>query len=178
MPTDPNQAQIREASAADLDTLQAFAVRTWLTAFAYSFDGSEEARNHIEQELNAAAFARALQKDTLLLIEAQETLLGYAHLGVPEFASVTVTAGDLQLRRLYVEPQVHARGVGSRLLDSVFDRARAAGAQSLWLEVWQHNQRAARLYRRYGFETVAAQRYHDSQGQPLDFDYIMRARLR
>ncbi|MFK7912647.1 MAG: N-acetyltransferase family protein [Pseudomonadales bacterium] len=174
----PESIQIRDARAADLATLQAFAVRTWLTAFAYSFADDDEAQRHIESELSLPAFTHALEQDTLLLALAEGTLLGYAQLGDPEFTALSPDPGDLQLRRLYVEPEQHARGLGSRLLDATVARAQAAGAQSLWLEVWQHNQRAARLYRRYGFETVAARRYYDAQGQPLDFDYVMRARIR
>ena len=44
------------------------------------------------------------------------------------------------------------RGVGSRMLETVLDMARSAGFLQLELEVDAENQRAIRMYQRFGFQ--------------------------
>jgi RimJ/RimL family protein N-acetyltransferase len=44
------------------------------------------------------------------------------------------------------------RGVGSSLLADGIDRARAAGAHKVALQVWPHNAAAITLYERFGFQ--------------------------
>jgi RimJ/RimL family protein N-acetyltransferase len=44
------------------------------------------------------------------------------------------------------------RGVGGALLAEGIERARAAGAHKLALQVWPHNGAAIALYERFGFE--------------------------
>jgi RimJ/RimL family protein N-acetyltransferase len=44
------------------------------------------------------------------------------------------------------------RGVGSSLLAEGIDRARAAGAHKVALQVWPHNAAAITLYERFGFQ--------------------------
>lgn len=170
--------RIRQATPADLETLQPFAERTWITAFAHSFDDVAQAQEHIAGQLSLAALQVALQSDNIFLALNDDALVGYGQLGTPTFEGVPLLDRDLQLRRLYVEPNRHCAGVGTQLLDTAFEYARSEGAGTLWLEVWEHNHGAQRLYRRHGFETVASRRYFHKDGTPLDFDYVMRARIR
>ena len=44
------------------------------------------------------------------------------------------------------------RGIGSALLAEAIDRARAAGAHKVALQVWPHNSAAIALYERFGFQ--------------------------
>ena len=39
-------------------------------------------------------------------------------------------------------------------MDAVLDAARARGAKTLWLGVWERNQRAVAFYEKYGFTRV------------------------
>jgi len=52
---------------------------------------------------------------------------------------------------LYIAPDYRGRGVGTRLLNSVEDFARDAGARCLWLETQNVNAPAVRFYLRCGF---------------------------
>ena len=46
------------------------------------------------------------------------------------------------------------RGVAPALMDAALDAARARGAQTLWLGVWERNPRAVAFYAKYGFVRV------------------------
>ncbi|KAK7970157.1 gnat family protein acetyltransferase [Apiospora saccharicola] len=55
------------------------------------------------------------------------------------------------LQKLYVDPFVHGKGVGTRLIGALEERARAEGFKQIWLTVWEENPKAHRLYERLGY---------------------------
>jgi RimJ/RimL family protein N-acetyltransferase len=52
------------------------------------------------------------------------------------------------------------RGVGAALLAAGIERARAAGAHKIALQVWPHNAAAIALYERFGFQREGLLRRH------------------
>ena len=82
-------------------------------------------------------------------------LVGYAHL-VPGDAPGRPCGGlpHWNFKRLYVARAWHGRRVAQGLMDAAIDAARARGAQTLWLGVWERNPRAVAFYARYGFARV------------------------
>jgi ribosomal-protein-alanine N-acetyltransferase len=59
-----------------------------------------------------------------------------------------------ELGNIAVSPAWRRRGVGTRLLRSVIERARERGVRELFLEVRVTNHGAQRLYQRHGFRMV------------------------
>jgi RimJ/RimL family protein N-acetyltransferase len=62
------------------------------------------------------------------------------------------------------------RGVGTALLAAGVDRARAAGAHKIALQVWPHNAAAIALYGRFGFrrEGLLSRHYRRRSGELWD----------
>lgn len=81
-------------------------------------------------------------------------LVGYVHL-VPGPAPAAVQGpAPLELKRLYVVRAWHGQRVAQALMDAALDAARARGAETLWLGVWERNPRAVAFYAKYGFTRV------------------------
>lgn len=59
-----------------------------------------------------------------------------------------------ELHRLYVSTASQGRGIGKALVRHAERAAVAAGAQWMWLGVWEHNPGARRLYAGLGYEGV------------------------
>ena len=74
-----------------------------------------------------------------------ERLIGFASYGP------TVEPGVMKLHKLYLLPELHGRGLGSRLLQQVEREVRAAGGRRLILSVNKRNAKAIAVYRRNGF---------------------------
>lgn len=93
---------------------------------------------------------------------AGETVLGYfvAMKGVDE----------VHLLNLTVAGNVQGQGWGRVILDALALWSRAQGAQWLWLEVRVGNQRAQRIYERYGYRRVGERKnyYPGRLGQRED----------
>ena len=73
-------------------------------------------------------------------------------------------ADELHITNVAVHPEARRRGVGRALLDSVFERARAAGSRVVLLEVRPSNVEALALYESFGFRVVGSRRgyYYDT----------------
>lgn len=84
----------------------------------------------------------------------EEKLVGYAHLVSGPAPAAVQGLAPLELKRLYVTRSWHGKGVAQALMDAVLDAARARGAKTLWLGVWERNQRAVAFYEKYGFTRV------------------------
>jgi ribosomal protein S18 acetylase RimI-like enzyme len=62
----------------------------------------------------------------------------------------TLADGDFYLQAIAVDKELRGEGVGSTLIDSIEDRARATGSTRLSLDVSAKNEGARRLYERRG----------------------------
>ena len=83
---------------------------------------------------------------------------------------------EMHLLNITVEPRLQGRGLGQQLLDGVLLSATQHGAALLWLEVRPSNERALRLYERYGLHAVARRRgYYPAMvdGRPAREDAIV-----
>lgn len=108
------------------------------------------------------------------LAEADGVPVGYVKLG-PSALPVAQAGPRIELRQLYILERWHGRGIAAALMDWALAEARRRGAEELLLTVYTENERARRLYERYGFEEVGP--YAFKVGEQDDEDIIMRLRL-
>jgi ribosomal-protein-alanine N-acetyltransferase len=96
------------------------------------------------------------------LLGPQGELLGYL-LALPGFE-------ELHLLNLTVAPAEQGRGHARFLLDWLVEHCRQQAAPKLWLEVRQGNERARRVYERFGFVRVGQRRgyYPAAEGRRED----------
>jgi putative acetyltransferase len=62
--------------------------------------------------------------------------------------------GALELKRMYLRPEVRGRGLGKRLLATALDHARATGAHVVRLDTSERMETARHLYEAHGFARV------------------------
>jgi ribosomal-protein-alanine N-acetyltransferase len=68
------------------------------------------------------------------------------------YACFRLGAGDAELLRVAVAPEVRGRGLARQLIAAGFERLRGAGVTSCFLEVRPANASALALYHALGFE--------------------------
>ncbi len=101
---------------------------------------------------------------------AGDAVLGYfvAMKGVDEVHLLNITVG----------PEHQGQGWGRVMLDAIAIWARAEGAQWLWLEVRQGNQRAQQIYERHGYRRVGERRgYYPAAGGLREDAIVMSLKL-
>lgn len=103
------------------------------------------------------------------LCAADGTLMGH----------VVVMRGvdEMHLLNITVAPEHQGRGLGAAMLRDVVAWSQAEGAETLWLEVRQSNERARRLYVRGGFEAVGQRKGYYPDGRGREDAVVMRLAL-
>jgi diamine N-acetyltransferase len=151
---------IRPATVADAARLSHLGATTFRETFERDNTPEDMARYLAEAftpERQAAEISDAA--GVMLLAECEGPsgemeVVGYAHLVSGPAPAAVRGPAPLELKRLYVARAWHGKGVAQPLMDAVLDAARARGAQTVWLGVWERNPRAVAFYRKYGFTRV------------------------
>jgi len=167
---------IRLARPEDAAALARLAVETFRRTFVVDYP-----MNYPEEDL--AAFLResyAVERvaawivdpaGQVLVAEADGVLVAYAQVGDNGLPCADAKPGDGELKRLYVSKAAQGTGLGRELLE----RSLAwLGERTTYIGVWSGNDRARRLYGRYGFEKVGG--YQFRVGATLDEEVILRRR--
>lgn len=81
----------------------------------------------------------------------------------------------VQIERIYVEPALQGRGIGQKLLSFAYEQARIAGAEWLWLSVWQANPPAVRFYESNGYEIFGTETF--VVGADAQLDWLMKKQV-
>jgi len=85
---------------------------------------------------------------------------------------------ETHLLNITVAPARQGQGWGHMMLDALSLWSRSEGAQWLWLEVRQSNQRALQVYQRYGFKQVSIRKdYYPSDRQQREHAVVMSLQL-
>jgi ribosomal-protein-alanine N-acetyltransferase len=96
--------------------------------------------------------------------------------GIIGYAVLWCIMDQGELANMAVTPAFRGRGLGGFLLARVLETAGERGIEAVFLEVRVSNERASRLYERFGFVDVGTRRdYYDS---PREDARVMRAGLR
>ena len=91
------------------------------------------------------------------------------------YGVLSVAAGEAHILNICVDPHFRALGYGSRLLDEMLFRARAASVREIFLEVRPSNVTAVRLYQKKGFHKVADRpAYYQARGGREDAAVYVR----
>jgi ribosomal-protein-alanine N-acetyltransferase len=85
-------------------------------------------------------------------------------------------ADEGQIANLAVDRVVCGHGIGKQLLDAALAEGRSRGAECVYLEVRDSNQRARGLYRSRGFEEVGRRRGY--YRRPAEDAIVLRRTLR
>jgi ribosomal-protein-alanine N-acetyltransferase len=101
----------------------------------------------------------------VIVEEPPGSIAGYAGL------AIAVDEGDVQT--IAVSPDQWSKGLGTALLTVLLDEAGKRGCTAVFLEVRADNERAQKLYRRFGFEDVGRRRGYY---QPSGVDAIVMRR--
>ncbi len=146
---------IRTATVADAAVLAELARQTFYDTFASTNDPTDMAL-YLAGAYGVDQQTRELNdRDiTTLLVEEGGEAVAFAQVRAGHVPECVTGADPIELWRLYVSHHWHGRGIAKPLMDRVREAARARGARTLWLGVWERNDRARAFYVKCGFAVV------------------------
>ena len=137
---------VRRWIRADLPAIPRLLLETWLDAYG-SFIPREDLAGYLDSQYSQAQL-EALFADsdvTGLVAEADGALAGYAKLYHAR------SEQRFYVHQLYILPARQGLGLGRRLMACAEERARALGADRIWLGVMVKNVRAVAWYKNMGY---------------------------
>jgi ribosomal protein S18 acetylase RimI-like enzyme len=163
---------IRIATPADVATLTAISLKTFVDTFAPHNTAADM------DAYTSVAFGEEKQRREIET-EGVVTLLGEEDGETIAYSQLRHTPaaphGDVEIARFYVDRSHHGHGIAQKLMDAVEENARALGAERIWLGVWEHNLRAIAFYRKRGFVQRGSQPF--LLGSDLQTDWVMNRTL-
>lgn len=148
---------IRRGVAADAPALAELASRTFRETFTAG-NRAEDLEAHLAAAYGTTQQLRELADPAIvtLLAEYGGHLAGYAQLRSGTTPACVSGEAPIELWRFYIAQGWHGRGVAQSLMSRADAEARGTGRRTLWLGVWEHNERAKAFYRKSGFVDVGS----------------------
>ncbi len=172
-----NKFAMHDVTPAQAAQLAEFGARTFYESFAAD-NTVEDMRAHLDLAWSPEKQLAELHNpdiDTFVIADGAGVWLGFAQLRANKVSDGVPAQGSVELWRFYVDQPYHGKGVAGALMDGAKDRARRRGATSLWLGVWERNERAKAFYAKHGFSRVGRQVF--VVGSDPQTDHVMLCRL-
>ncbi len=169
---------VRRARVEDINALADLAARSFRDAFA----ADNDAKN-IEDYVSSSLTVESIHEEfddagNIFLIACRggyAAPVGYAKLCTTSEDPSIDDQNTVEIERIYADQAEIGRGVGAALMRTCLDMAEDLKCQTIWLGVWQQNERAIRFYERWGFATVGVRQF--ALGSDLQKDKVMARRL-
>ena len=140
------QIQFVKVGKEDFPALEKLAVRLWHSAFD-NLIGPEQADYMLEKFQSASAFARQTEEEgyEYYFIVCDGVTAGYTGIAAKKGED------NLFLSKLYLAPEFWGMGLGRAGRQFVKDTAANRGLRSVYLTVNKGNERAIKVYEKFGF---------------------------
>jgi diamine N-acetyltransferase len=156
----PPSAVIRRASSDDLVAYAAICRRTFVETFGHAHT-AEDVAAHVAAKYSDDLLRRELCDPNRIVLAVTDggVWMAYAMMLVASETPEVTAARPAEISRFYVDKPWHGRGVAQALMAESLAALRAAGRDTVWLGVWEHNPRAIAFYERSGFRIVGRHIY-------------------
>lgn len=169
---------IRQATVEDAKLLTDLAYTTFWDAFAHHPKNAPDDLNHyMRQAFNVEQITNELadSRNIFLIAEIGDEAAGYSKIILDNIEPGITAERPVELSRLYSHQKHLGQGIGQRLMDACFERARVEGRDVMWLGVWEYNPRAQRFYEKNGFRVVGSHVF--LLGKDAQTDLLMQKEL-
>jgi GNAT superfamily N-acetyltransferase len=146
---------IRRATFDDARSLAELGNITYTQTFAHAYQ-PEKLDTFLRENFAVETIRKDLDNEQVVffLAEANGAPVGYAKLVQHSVPADCALPDPIELERIYLLRNWHGSGLAGRFLDRCLTEARQRAFKTLWLAVWEHNERAKAFYAREGFKKI------------------------
>lgn len=167
---------IKPTGVQDVSRLVTLARQTFEEAFAHQ-NTKADLEKYLDEHFTPAKLSDELNDPTnkFFIAYADTQAAGYCKLRLNQHPDQPKNTKALELERIYVLREYQSKKVGAALMEHVINYSKANHYETLWLGVWEKNEKAIAFYKRWGFEIYGT---HPFQlGNDPQTDVLMKKRL-
>lgn len=167
---------LRSASYEDAETLANLSYRTFDETFAHLNSGVNM-REYLNKNCTSDVLAKELRDPAsyFLIASIDDEAVGFAKLRRSEIPNDLRNKNPIEIQRLYVLKKAIGKKVGKFLIERCFEIGRSKQCDTIWLGVWERNERAIAFYKKFGFEIFGSQIFE--LGRDRQNDLLMKKTL-
>ena len=146
---------IRKALRSECLAISEIAKETYSESFGRSLK-KDELQTHLAEKKSEAYFQLRYDTDMLLVAELNNKIIGYLqvcemNLRTKDFNAIPL--GQL-INAVYVKDEFQKMGIANALITSALKSKRVTESPCIYVDVWEENIGAIRLYKQFGFSEV------------------------
>lgn len=167
--------EIRKATSNDAAILSLLAQVTFREAFGHFWNDPFVLRNYFKQTFSVAKLKSSLDKpnNVFWIAFADELPVAYAKLKLYCPYEKLSDPQPAQLQKIYVLNDYIGQKIGEQLQQVLFNEVEKAGIKTLWLAVWDENDKAIRFYERHGFKKETTYHY-DFEKMSIEYEVMTK----
>lgn len=167
---------ITRCKSDQLNVLRAISMETYRDTFE---DSNSEAL--LQQYFQSALSAEKLSSELSVIgsyfyfINVDHTVAGFLKVNIGEAQSDDIDKNSLEIERFYIRKKYLRQGLGKVLMQFAYDLAGKLGKPSVWLGVWENNQRALAFYQSLGYYKIGEHPF--DMGGDIQTDLLLKKDL-
>lgn len=151
---------IETASRDDAKLIAALGLVTFYEAY-FEQDEPGDMANYLFETYSPERIAAEIEDplSTYLIMFRDRRAVGFAKLQRDSREDGVEGVMTIQLKRIYLVERAWGTGLGAELLNHCVGIATDEGCDSIWLDVWERNERGQRFYAKHGFKQVGTMEF-------------------
>lgn len=168
--------QLIKATINELETVRRLGIETFFESFA-DLNTKENMAAYLATGFSVEKVTSELENPSseFHLAYFNNELIGYLKINHGPAQTELKDGTSLEIERIYVLKAHQGKKIGQLLFEKAVNIARQHHYQSIWLGVWEKNEKAIGFYTRNGF--IAFDRHLFALGDDIQTDLMMRRNL-
>lgn len=165
---------IKKAVKDDAAILALLAQITFKEAFGHVWDKTV-LKNYLKHTFSVQKIEDSINKsnNVFWIAYADKLPVGYAKLKIYSPYEQLADPKPAQLQKIYLLNDYIGNKIGEQLQNTLFEQVRAEGLKTLWLAVWDGNEKAVRFYEKHGF-TKETTYHYDFDSMSFDYEVMIK----
>ncbi|OCA90453.1 GNAT family acetyltransferase [Bacillus sp. FJAT-27225] len=161
---------ITKCTLNDLTKLQEIGYETFNETFKYQ-NSPENMNTYLEKAFNLNQVEKELSNDfsQFFFIYFNNELAGYLKVNTDEAQSEDMGSESLEIERIYIKNAFQKHGLGKYLFNRALEIAAELNKKTIWLGVWERNEKAIAFYKKLGFVQTGAHSFYMGDEEQTDF---------
>jgi diamine N-acetyltransferase len=170
------EVTVRRCTASDVKTLVALGIKTFRETFE-AVNTEENMTLYLGQTFHDKKLEDEMDEpgSVFFLAEQEMQPVGFAKVRAAQNPAALAGLKAIEIERIYAVKEKIGQGVGKKLMERCLDYAGTAGAEVIWLGVWEHNLAAQRFYLNWGFRKFGEHVF--MLGNDAQTDLLMKKEL-